>query len=242
MTETVEKKTEYYLDLEIDPEYREYCREFDRGLEERYRSKSEEIRSHLAPYLDLETAHLLDLGCGRGAYGRLLVGSEGRVTGLDVNLTELSLAAESASDKLRYVLGNGYSLPFPDSSFDLVLCRHTLEHLSRPVDFLQEIYRVTRESGLCYLSTPNLFAATSILSMADGRKWLLKKMTGRDRGVHQIYSLGSLRREAESAGFDRIETLPLPVRTVGEAWVQRIRPTLKTVLLKSKPNPNTPSI
>ena len=225
---------EYYLNLEIDAEYQDYCRQFDQRIAERYRRKAEEIRSHLAPYVDLESAHILDLGCGRGAYGRILMGSRGRVTGLDLNFTELCLAKEVAGENQNYALGNGYSLPFASKIFDLVLCRHTLEHLSQPGEFLSEIHRVTKRSGVCYLSTPNLFSGSCVFTTADGRKWLDYKLTGKNRGVHRLYSLGSLRSAALGVGFERLEALPIPAFASFRvpSFLQWIRPTLKVVLFR----------
>ncbi len=200
---------EYYQNLEVDPEYLEFCREFDLKIAAGYEAKASEIRAQVSTYIDLGSAHILDLGCGRGAYGRLLMGNEGRVTGLDLNLTELTLAKSHANPDQNYTLGNGYSLPFSSGSFDLVLCRHTLEHLTRPFEFLSEIHRVLHPGGFGYVSTPNLLSATCFLTTLDGRKFMRRKIWGTDEGVYQIYTLRQLKRLATKAGFIRTECLPL---------------------------------
>ncbi len=47
-------------------------------------------------------------------------------------------------------------LPFPDASFDWVLCTETLEHLSRPQESLNELRRVVKLGGGLALSVPFL--------------------------------------------------------------------------------------
>ena len=42
-------------------------------------------------------------------------------------------------------------LDFPDAAFDLVWCRHALEHSAFPLFTLTEIYRVLRPKGLVYV-------------------------------------------------------------------------------------------
>lgn len=51
---------------------------------------------------------------------------------------------------------NRVPYPLPESSFDAVFARHTLEHvqLGRIVDVMKEIHRVTRPGGLVYIRVP----------------------------------------------------------------------------------------
>jgi len=48
------------------------------------------------------------------------------------------------------VVADGYNLPFPDGSFDLVIAQATFKHLSNPVEFVREVSRVLGESGVLY--------------------------------------------------------------------------------------------
>jgi len=220
-----------YKNLDRDPEYRTLSIATDLALAGRYREKAAEIRHQLTQFVDLSGAEILDTGCGRGAYGRLLVGESGSVVGVDVNFTELELAAEAAHPKASYLLASGMSLPFPDKHFDLVLSRHTIEHLPKPLDFLFEAKRVLKTGGVLYLSTPNRHSI-SLLSSRDGRCWLLRKWFGVEKGVFSIFTLEGLVSLAQEAGFERVTTLPIP--GMPEKWsrgpLQKIRPSHKLVL------------
>ncbi len=55
------------------------------------------------------------------------------------------------------VLGNCYSLPFLDNSFNTVVMCELLEHLKKPEKALDEAYRVLRRNGRLVLSMPFLY-------------------------------------------------------------------------------------
>lgn len=46
------------------------------------------------------------------------------------------------------------ALPFPDNSFDLILCNHVLEHIPDDRRALRELYRVLKPNGLAFLLVP----------------------------------------------------------------------------------------
>src|SRR5690606_22540386 len=85
-----------------------------------------------------DTRTLLDVGCGRGYFLERV--KEARadlsVMGCDV--------VDKVEGKLPLTLGRIEALPFPDQSFDVVTCSHTLEHIIDPSDAIRELKRVAR--------------------------------------------------------------------------------------------------
>ncbi len=62
---------------------------------------------------------------------------------------------EYARAKGRKVIqGDVHNLPVDDASFDIVYCRHTLEHSLHPDTALRELYRVVKPGGAVYASLP----------------------------------------------------------------------------------------
>ncbi|NIO19210.1 MAG: methyltransferase domain-containing protein, partial [Candidatus Aenigmarchaeota archaeon] len=55
------------------------------------------------------------------------------------------------------VLFDSYELPFTDAEFDGILCFETIEHVSQPLVFLKELFRILRPGGEVVLTTPNIF-------------------------------------------------------------------------------------
>jgi SAM-dependent methyltransferase len=126
--------------------------------------------------LDIKSSHtVLDLGCGDGHHSRLIPsGPEGCVVSLDLSLAELRCVLRSpglSPARRLLVCGNALSLPFPDRSFDRVVCSLVLYLL--PVQkALGELRRVMKPGGKAYVRVP-------MLSMA--RAW--KAWTG-PKGLH----------------------------------------------------------
>jgi SAM-dependent methyltransferase len=50
---------------------------------------------------------------------------------------------------------NSYPYPFEDNEFDEVLASHIIEHLNDPLDFLQEIYRVSKKGAKIIIKCPH---------------------------------------------------------------------------------------
>ena len=46
------------------------------------------------------------------------------------------------------------NIPFPDNSFDIVICNHVLEHIIDYKKAINEIYRILRKEGIAILQTP----------------------------------------------------------------------------------------
>jgi len=55
----------------------------------------------------------------------------------------------------NFVQGDASRLPFPSACFDAVLCNHSLEHMPRYKNALQEIGRVVKRSGAVYIAVPD---------------------------------------------------------------------------------------
>jgi len=101
---------------------------------------------------------VLDVGCGTGIVARLAwsqVAPSGCVVGLDVNAAMLDVArSASARDQARieWQEGDVASMPFPDGTFDVVLCQHGLQYVSDRHAALTEMHRVLPPSGRLVLS------------------------------------------------------------------------------------------
>lgn len=80
----------------------------------------------------------LDIGCGDSYYKNLFP-----------NRVAFDIDPERKPD----VIGDVHQLPFPNETFDIVVCIEVLEHLHTPSLALAEIQRVLRKNGLLLLTT-----------------------------------------------------------------------------------------
>ena len=108
------------------------------------RDKADHI---VAMCAELAPARILEVGCGDGA---VLAELAGRSFGADLYGVEISSSGIAATEarglpQLQSVARfDGYSLPFPDGSMDLVYSTHVLEHVEHERLFLRELARVGR--------------------------------------------------------------------------------------------------
>jgi ubiquinone/menaquinone biosynthesis C-methylase UbiE len=94
----------------------------------------------------------LDLGCGDGRLSGLLRARE--LTLADVSALALARAARRVPAATPVELQPDAQLPFADSSFDLVLCAETIEHVRDVQLLLSEVRRVLRPGGALAVTTP----------------------------------------------------------------------------------------
>lgn len=99
---------------------------------------------------------VLDLGCGGGTLLSLIAQKSQFhprfICGLDLSLKKLK-QAQSAISNGQFVCADAISLPFIDSSIDLVVSSNLMEHIPEDYGMLSEVYRVLSKKGLFYLET-----------------------------------------------------------------------------------------
>lgn len=140
------RKVRYYLDFKdrafalSDPEFAEvYCRVNDASPLQGETDLNGRCTKKILG--NLRGGTVLEAGCGRGYLaGRMARTHE--VTATDIVLDEVAVARYPDVD---FIAANVEDLPFPDKSFDTVVCTHTLEHVQNLQQAIGELRRVARE-------------------------------------------------------------------------------------------------
>ena len=115
----------------------------------------------LVDIADVRPGHeVLDVACGTGIVARVVAdrqAGDGRVVGVDLNPGMLSVARRTRPE-LEWRQGDVGALPFPDRSFDRVLCQMALMFFPDRSAALREMARVTRPGGVVALCVPAALA------------------------------------------------------------------------------------
>jgi SAM-dependent methyltransferase len=103
---------------------------------------------------------VLDFGCYDGyLVRRLRALNKVRGVGIDISPRAIALARQAAEqeglDGLEFIVTDGANLPFPNDSFDVVICSEILEHVPDLDAVLAEIARVLVKGGRLYATMPN---------------------------------------------------------------------------------------
>lgn len=149
--------------------------------------------------LPLAGRRVLDLGCGKGRFGRALARRGADVVGLD-----LSTAMLRSAYGLERVRGSVRRLPFASGSFDRVVAVEVLEHLPPAAwdQALAEIRRVLAPGGVLAVVDKNLAACdarrpwlpSALVKWIDERRGLFMYGPGDVAQEHWFWPRGFTRR------------------------------------------------
>lgn len=94
---------------------------------------------------------VLDVACGPGIVACALAPYAGQVTGIDLTPAMIEQAGQRQRtlklDNMNWQVGRATALPFTDASFDRVVTRYSLHHMTDPLAVLTEMRRVCRPGG-----------------------------------------------------------------------------------------------
>jgi SAM-dependent methyltransferase len=144
---------------------------------------------------------ILENGCGVGMYVEHLSPLGGRVFGLEYDFDR---AREAGTRSPGIVNAAGEKLPYPHSTFDLILSHEVLEHVQGDAFAVREMVRVLRIDGRLALFVPNRgypFETHGIYWRGTYRfgnipfvNWLPRKWRDRLAPHVRVYSTGDLEK------------------------------------------------
>jgi SAM-dependent methyltransferase len=166
---------------------------------------SEEYR-RWAGWLGLgDRSHVLEVACGSGGPAVFLAGlCGGRVTGVDINPHGVAAAIRASREqglggRVEFRVADAdQPLPFPDASFDAVLCVDAANHFARRDRVLRDWHRVLRPGGRVLFTDP--VVVTGLVSGADlavrsSIGWFVFAPPGVNDGLIEAAGFDLLRRE-----------------------------------------------
>jgi SAM-dependent methyltransferase len=207
---------------------------------------------------------VLDAGCGEGRHCFGMLSRGARVVGFDLDFDSMRDASKrlrkeaAAADSLGEMSqGNIYHLPFPDATFDRVICSEVMEHVHDYEAAAAELARVVKPGGRLAITIPTQTSEMIYLHLGDeyfespgghirifrprelakglARVGLTSEGVGFAHGLHTPYwvlrSIMHLPNADESA-LVRAYRIFL-IRATGSAWMDRLEKLLNYVCPKS---------
>jgi SAM-dependent methyltransferase len=153
----------HYGDLASDPQTGVRIETYGEDLGQASWITVDELRGWI-PLLRLDaTRKFLEVACGSGGVACRLARETGAsCVGVDINPLGIEAASERAAreglaSRVSFeVVDASRRLPFPDASFDAVLCNDSINHLADRAAVLQEWHRLLRPEGRVLFTDPIL--------------------------------------------------------------------------------------
>ncbi|MBN1850759.1 MAG: methyltransferase domain-containing protein [Deltaproteobacteria bacterium] len=144
---------------------------------------------------DLTDKNLLDAGCGKGRYSIFLKHCfpNANITALDISLEML----KDIPNAIKTVHHGLLNMPFPDHSFDSVICIEALEHVIQIEQGIQELTRVLAPGGKLVIIDKN-HEKKGKLGVEPWEKWFEKD------ALLQFMKNNGLDALAEFIGYDQV--------------------------------------
>jgi SAM-dependent methyltransferase len=145
-----------------------------------------------APLRRAQPGRLLDVGCGRGDLGAVLMGRGWTVSGLDPS----PRACEAARSRgVEAEMGTIETVELPEAAYDAIVFHHALEHFTDPVGALRTARAALRPGGLLLIGVPNF---ASRRSRRYRERWWLNELPR-----HRFhFTPDALHRALEEAGLE----------------------------------------
>lgn len=141
-----------------------YQKNYAEGRPQMYDMKSREqkgirIVKTLGDYFgskNLSKLQVLDVGASTGIIDNVMAPFFKKLIGTDIDKKAIIYAKKNFKRKnLEFKVEDAMKLSFKNNSFDVVICTHVYEHVPNAQRLFDEIYRVLKPNGVCYLAAIN---------------------------------------------------------------------------------------
>jgi len=140
---------------------------------------------------------ILDIGCGEGYFLQTVQEYGYKPYGVEISEIASSIARENVKGTI--ITGILHDAQFESNFFDVVTLFDVVEHFHNPVEEMQEIYRITKPGGMCFILTPD---AGGIIPFIMRSNWFELKPP-----EHLFYfTKKTLGRLLQTTGFLDIQT------------------------------------
>ena len=186
----------------------------------------------IAPLVPPEAASALDVGCGRGGFGRTLRGVLGEKAVIHGIEPVTSQAAASRADGAFTQVHDGY---YPDAlphglSYDVISFIDVLEHMIDPWQVLRDTVGRLNENGVVIAAVPNVQYGTNLHGLLRGR-WDYTDVGILDRTHVRFFTRATCASLFTDSGYEVLSLTPMG--SIWQAdWASEPRSPLRTRLLR----------
>jgi SAM-dependent methyltransferase len=159
----------FIYNLAFEPHLLEYDQAYDNSLDfsSHFQDYARLLASRLIKQYDLFNKELIEIGCGKGHFIRLLCELGGN-RGVGFDPANKPKSDDSLSEQVTFI-AEIYSERYSALQADFICCRHVLEHIENPVGFLCMLRNNIGErlKTAIYFEVPNVLFTLRNLAIWD---------------------------------------------------------------------------
>ena len=135
---------------------------------------------------DLSPKTVLEAGCGAGRFTEILLQKGARLVSSDLSMAvEVNAENFPASDDHLIIQADINDMPFPDESFDVVICLGVIQHTPSTEQTIESLYKLVKKGGSLVIDHYT-FTRSQLFRLAPlYRMWLRKKPSSKTISITQ---------------------------------------------------------
>jgi SAM-dependent methyltransferase len=160
----------HIFNLAFSPELMEYTQAYENSLHfsSRFQSYAESLAARLIGRYDLHNKDVIDIGCGKGDFLAMLCErGQNRGVGFDPSYVPDNMDPTAAGRMT--IIRDFYSARYAGYKADLISCRHVLEHIQSPHDFVENVRSAIgdRRKTAVFFEVPNVMFTLKDMGIWD---------------------------------------------------------------------------
>lgn len=149
---------EHIFNSAFDPDLMEYTQQYENSLHYSpfFQGYARELADRLIGTYDLHGKNIIEIGCGKGEFLKLLCEmGKNRGVGFDSSYENVGETISPGSD-ITFIK-DFYSERYLDYRADFICCRQVLEHIQYPFEFLTDIRKmIGNNETILFFEVPNI--------------------------------------------------------------------------------------
>lgn len=154
----------------FDPDRISYSQVYENSLHfsPRFQEYATTLADRLIERFDLHQKKIIEIGCGKGDFLQMLC-ERGDNTGIGFDPSYEPERIDDDANRRFTVIQDLYSEQYTDYEADLICCRHVLEHVEDPLDFMRTVRRAIGDNTdtAVFFEVPNVLFTLRDLAIWD---------------------------------------------------------------------------
>ncbi len=160
------------------------------------------VRTEMLKYLPSEATKIIDVGCGNGAFGKVLKEKGNtEVWGIELMPDEAAQADKSLHKVFAGPVEENLD-KLPLEYFDVAYFNDVLEHLADHYEVLKKIKSNLKPGGVVISSIPNIRYHNALIKLLIKKDWEYEEFGVMDHTHLRFFTGKSIRRMYEDLGYE----------------------------------------